>query len=150
MTSLFPLRKPTYPQSFILIYGFLFELWVSNLNEEKKKKKKKKKKKMKNSAHHSSIHLWWGGPWPSLYTKHYSALWYWINVERISCCVLCQVLIHQVMGQQLRKAPQVSECPGLWHHPVAPLAKISPTLEPAVEATRSMFLLPAHTSWLTL
>ena len=40
MTSLFPLRKPTYPQSFMLIYGFLFELWVSNLNEEKKKKMK--------------------------------------------------------------------------------------------------------------
>ena len=49
MTSLFPLRKPTYPQSFMLIYGFFFELWVSNLNE-------KKKKKMKNSAHHSPIH----------------------------------------------------------------------------------------------
>ena len=51
MTSLFPLRKPTYPQSFMLIYGFLFELWVSNLNEEEEKKK------MKNSAHHSPIHL---------------------------------------------------------------------------------------------
>ena len=47
MTSLFPLRKPTYPQSFMLIYGSLFELWVLNLN---KKNKKKKKKKMKNSA----------------------------------------------------------------------------------------------------
>ena len=68
MTNLLVLRKPTYPQSFMLIYGFLFELWVLNLKEEKKKK-------MKNSAHHSPIHLWWGGPWPSLYTKHYCALW---------------------------------------------------------------------------
>ena len=25
MTSLFRLQKPTYPQSFMLIYGFLFE-----------------------------------------------------------------------------------------------------------------------------
>ena len=25
------LWKPTYPQSFMLIYGFLFELWVLNL-----------------------------------------------------------------------------------------------------------------------
>ena len=33
-----------YPQSFILIYGFLPELWMSNLNE------KEKEKKMKNSA----------------------------------------------------------------------------------------------------
>ena len=49
MTSLLALQKPTYPQSFMLIYGFLFELWVLNLNE--------KKKKMKNSAHHSPIHL---------------------------------------------------------------------------------------------
>ena len=58
MTSLLALRKPTYPQSFMLIYGILFELWVLNLNkEEEKKKKKKKKKKMKNSAHHSLIHL---------------------------------------------------------------------------------------------
>ena len=32
MTSLLVLQKP----SFMLIYGFLFELWVSNLNEEKK------------------------------------------------------------------------------------------------------------------
>ena len=40
MTSLFLLWKATYPQSFMLIYGFLFELWVSNLNEEKEKKKK--------------------------------------------------------------------------------------------------------------
>ena len=47
MTSLFLLRKPTYPQSFMLIYGFLFELWVSNVNEEEGK----------NSAHHSPIHL---------------------------------------------------------------------------------------------
>ena len=59
MTSLFPLRKPTYPQSFMLIYGSLFELWVLNLN--KKKKKKKKKKKMKNSAHHDGEDL--GNPY---------------------------------------------------------------------------------------
>ena len=39
MTSLFPLRKPMYPQSFMLIHGFLFELWVLNLNKKKKKKK---------------------------------------------------------------------------------------------------------------
>ena len=56
MTSLIPLQKPIYPQSFMLIYGFLLELWVSNLN-------KKKKKKMKNSTHHSPI------------TKHSSALY---------------------------------------------------------------------------
>ena len=56
MTSLFPLQKPTYPQSFMLIYGFLFELWVLNLKEEEEEEKKKKKK-MKNSAHHSPIHL---------------------------------------------------------------------------------------------
>ena len=54
MTSLFPLPKPTYPQSFMLIHGFLLELWVSNLNEEEEEEKKKK---MKNSAHHSPIHL---------------------------------------------------------------------------------------------
>ena len=53
MTSLFPLQKLTYPQSFMLIYGFFFELWVLNLKEEEEKKKKK----MKNSAHHSPIHL---------------------------------------------------------------------------------------------
>ena len=35
MTSLFLLRKPTYPQSFMLIYGSLFELWVLNLNKKK-------------------------------------------------------------------------------------------------------------------
>ena len=38
MTSLFPLWKPTYQQSFMLIYGFFFELWVLNLNEKKEKK----------------------------------------------------------------------------------------------------------------
>ena len=38
ITSLFPLRKPTYPQSFLLIYGFLLDLWVSNLKEEEEKK----------------------------------------------------------------------------------------------------------------
>ena len=32
MTSLFPLRKPTHPQSVMFIYyGFLLELWVLNL-----------------------------------------------------------------------------------------------------------------------
>ena len=46
MTSLIPLQNPTYPQTFMLIYGFLLELWVSNLNE----KEEEKKKKMKNSA----------------------------------------------------------------------------------------------------
>ena len=50
MTSLFPLQKPMYLQSFMLIYGFLLELWVSNLNE------KEDKKKMKNSAHHQYIY----------------------------------------------------------------------------------------------
>ena len=49
MTSLLALRKPTYPQSLMLIYGFLFELWMLNLKEEEEEKKKK----MKNSAHHS-------------------------------------------------------------------------------------------------
>ena len=38
MTSLIPLWKSTYPQSFMLIYDFLLELWGSNLNEKKKKK----------------------------------------------------------------------------------------------------------------
>ena len=51
MTSLLVLQKPTYPQIFMLIYGFLFELWVLNLNKEEEKKK------MKNSAFHSPIHL---------------------------------------------------------------------------------------------
>ena len=50
MTSLLALRKLTYSQSFMMIYGFLFEVWVLNLNKEKKKK-------MKNSAHHTLIHL---------------------------------------------------------------------------------------------
>ena len=54
MTNLLALRKPTYAQGFMLIYDFVFELWVWNLNEEEKKKKKKK---MKNSAHYSPIHL---------------------------------------------------------------------------------------------
>ena len=40
--------------------------------------------KMKNSAHHSPIHLWWGGPWPSLYTKHCRALWY---MHLVLCCL---------------------------------------------------------------
>ena len=53
MTSLLELENPTYPQSFMLIYDFLFELWVLNLNKEEEEKKKK----MKNSAHHSPIHL---------------------------------------------------------------------------------------------
>ena len=57
MTSLLALRKPTYPQSFMLIYGFLFELWVLNLNKEEEEEEEEEKKKMKNSAHHSPIHL---------------------------------------------------------------------------------------------
>ena len=56
MTSLLALQKPTYPQSFMLIYGFLFELWVLNLNKEEEEEEEEKKK-MKNSAHHSPIHL---------------------------------------------------------------------------------------------
>ena len=36
MTSLLAQWKPTYPQSFGFIYGFLFELWVLNLNKEEK------------------------------------------------------------------------------------------------------------------
>ena len=63
MTSFFLLWKLTYPQSFMLIYGFFFELWVLNLKE-------KKEKKMKNSAHHSPI------------TKHSSALY---KVNEKSC-----------------------------------------------------------------
>ena len=50
MTGLLVLRKSTYPQSFVLIYGFLFELCVLNLNEEEEKK-------MKNSAHDGPIQL---------------------------------------------------------------------------------------------
>ena len=38
-------------QSFVLIYGLLFELWVFNLNKEKEEEEKEEKK-MKNSAHH--------------------------------------------------------------------------------------------------
>ena len=56
MTSLFPLQKPTYLQSFTLIYGFLFELWVLNL-KEKEEEEEEEEEKMKNSAHHSPIHL---------------------------------------------------------------------------------------------
>ena len=55
MTSLLALRKPTYPQSFMLIHGFVFELWVSNLNKEEEEEEEEKK--MKNSAHHSPIYL---------------------------------------------------------------------------------------------
>ena len=44
----------TETQSFMVIYGFFFELWVLNLNKEEEEEKKKK---MKNSAHHSPIHL---------------------------------------------------------------------------------------------
>ena len=40
--------------SFMFTCGFLFELWVSNVNEEEKKM---------NSAHHSPIHLRWVEPW---------------------------------------------------------------------------------------
>ena len=55
MTSLLALRKPTYSQSFMVIYGFFFELWVLNLNKEEEEEVEKKK--MKNSAYHSPIHL---------------------------------------------------------------------------------------------
>ena len=54
MTNLLALWKPTYSQSFMVIYGFFFELWVFNLNKEEEEEEKKK---MKNSAHHSPIHL---------------------------------------------------------------------------------------------
>ena len=58
MTSLLALQKPTYSQSFMVIYGFLFELWVLNLKEkEKEGEEEEEEKKMKNSAHHSPIHL---------------------------------------------------------------------------------------------
>ena len=55
MTSLLALRKPTYSQSLMMMYGFLFELWVLNLNKEEEEEEEKKK--MKNSTHHSPIHL---------------------------------------------------------------------------------------------
>ena len=64
MTSLLALQKPTYSQSFMVIYGFFFELWVLNLNkeeeeeeEEEVEEEEEEKKKMKNSTHHSPIHL---------------------------------------------------------------------------------------------
>ena len=58
MTSLLALQKPTYSQSFMVIYGFFFELWVLNLNkEEEEEEEEEEEKKMKNSAHHSPIHL---------------------------------------------------------------------------------------------
>ena len=44
------------PTSFMVIYGFLFEVWVLNLNKEEEEEEKEEKK-MKNSAHHSPIHL---------------------------------------------------------------------------------------------
>ena len=47
-----PVMETYVHTKFMLIYGFLFELWVLNLNE-----KEEEKKKMKNSAHHSPIHL---------------------------------------------------------------------------------------------
>ena len=56
MTSLLALQKPTYSQSFMVIYGFFFELWVLNLNKEEEEEEEEKKK-MINSAHHSPIHL---------------------------------------------------------------------------------------------
>ena len=55
MISLLALQKPTYPQSFMMMYGFIFELWVSNLNKEEEKKKK-----MKNSAHHIAQYIYDG------------------------------------------------------------------------------------------
>ena len=54
MTILLPLLKPTYAQSFMLIYCFLLVLWVSNLNEEEKEKK------IKNSAHHIAQYIYDG------------------------------------------------------------------------------------------
>ena len=48
-----PVTETYIPTNFMLIYGFLFELWVSNLNEEEEEEKNKL---MKNSAHHSPIH----------------------------------------------------------------------------------------------
>ena len=57
MTSLLALQKPTYSQSFMVIYGFFFELWVLNLNKEEEEEEEEEKKKMKNSTHHSPIHL---------------------------------------------------------------------------------------------
>ena len=57
MTSLLALQKPTYSQSFMVIYGFFFELWVLNLNKEEVEEEEEEKKKMKNSTHHSPIHL---------------------------------------------------------------------------------------------
>ena len=38
MTSLFPLENPTYPQSFMLIYGFFIQLCMLNQNEEEEEK----------------------------------------------------------------------------------------------------------------
>ena len=40
MTSLLALQKLTYSQSFMMIYGFFFELWVWNLNKEEEEEKK--------------------------------------------------------------------------------------------------------------
>ena len=42
-------------QSFMVIYGFFFELWVLNLNKEEEEEEEEEKKKMKNSAHHSPM-----------------------------------------------------------------------------------------------
>ena len=49
MTGLFPLRQPMHPRSFVLVYGFLFELWVLNLKEEEEEEK------MQNSANTSMM-----------------------------------------------------------------------------------------------
>ena len=41
MTSLLALEKPTNSQSFMVIYGFFFELWVLNLNKEEEEEEGK-------------------------------------------------------------------------------------------------------------
>ena len=64
MTSLLALQTPTYAENFMSIYGFLFELWVLNLNEKKMKKKKKM-----NSAHIAQYI--YGEDLGHPYTKHY-------------------------------------------------------------------------------
>ena len=43
MTSLLAVRKPIYSQSFMVIYGFIFELWVLNLNNEEEEEEEEKK-----------------------------------------------------------------------------------------------------------
>ena len=45
MTNLLALWKPTHSQSFMMIYGFLFELWVLNLNKEEEEEEEEEEKK---------------------------------------------------------------------------------------------------------